>query len=59
MSVCEQLSKMFRGREITSLHSHYEIREFLLDGNVLLYDLLMDQFIIRSLKEVALYELVE
>lgn len=59
MSVCEQLSKKFRGREITSLASHYEITEFLSDGRVLLYDLVLDQFILKELREIALYELVE
>lgn len=59
MKVCEQLSKMFRGREITSLSSYYEIKEFMLDGQVLLYDNLLDQFIFKDLREIATYELVE
>lgn len=59
MVVCEQLTKMYKGREITSLSAYYEICEFKENGQVLLYDNVLDQFVIKDLKDIAKYELVE
>lgn len=59
MTVCEQLTIHYRGREITSLSSYYEIREFMPDGRILLYDNVLDQFVLKELRDIARYDLVE
>ena len=59
MKVCEQLTKKFKGCKITALALLYEIIEFNGDGTVLLYDCVLDQFVIKPTKEIAAFELVE
>lgn len=59
MKVCEQLTKHYKGCLITADSLLYEIIEFNHDGDVLVYDKLLDQFVIKNLKVLATFELVE